>query len=51
MLQRLTYEAPLVAALGPLWSALSAGYAVVICGVVYLTPAGERYLEQLETDQ
>ena len=38
------YEAPAIAALGPQWSAVAAGFAVVIFGTVYITPAGERYL-------
>jgi hypothetical protein len=33
--------------LGPFWSAIAAGYAVVVFGVVYVTPAGEEYLEGL----
>jgi hypothetical protein len=42
------YEAPSIAALGPQWSAVAAGFAVVIFGTVYITPAGERYLKNLE---
>jgi len=41
-IQSATYEA--LEPLGPLTSALTAGYAVVLLGVVYITPAGERYL-------
>lgn len=44
-LQRALYEAPATIALGPIGAALAAGYAVMVFGVVYLTPAGERYLE------
>jgi hypothetical protein len=33
--------------LGPFLSAIAAGYAVVVFGVVYITPAGEEYLEGL----
>lgn len=46
--QVLTFEAPMVALCGPEWSAVLSGFAVVIAGVIYLTPAGERYLERLD---
>jgi hypothetical protein len=42
-MQATTYE--ILADLGPLWSAVFAGYAVTVAGVVYITPAGEEYLE------
>lgn len=45
-LQRLFYEAPATVAFGPAASAVLAGYAVVIGGELYLTPDGERYLDQ-----
>jgi hypothetical protein len=45
-LQALTYEA--LSFLGPVWSALCSGFAVVICGELYLTPAGQAYLDSLE---
>ena len=48
-LQRATFEA--LEPLGPLTSALSAGYAVVLLGVVYITPAGERYLADHAEDE
>lgn len=49
-LQRFTYELPHVVALGPTWSAIVAGFAVADWrGRVYLTPAGQRYLDSLET--
>jgi hypothetical protein len=44
--QRAVYELPAVQAFGPLWSAIIAGFAVVIFGETYLTPAGTRYLER-----
>ncbi|MCA1379446.1 hypothetical protein I6F34_01250 [Bradyrhizobium sp. BRP05] len=46
-LQAITYEA--LAFLGPELSALCAGFAVMIYGELYITPAGEAYLESLET--
>lgn len=45
-LQATTYEA--LAFLGPLWSAVYAGFAIVLWGEVYLTPAGQAFLETLE---
>ncbi|WP_187435947.1 hypothetical protein [Bradyrhizobium hipponense] len=45
-LQSLTYEA--LAILGPVWSAVLAGFAVFILGELYLTPAGQAYLDSLE---
>ena len=44
-IQREFYESPAVQALGPHLSAISAGFAVVLFGTVYLTPAGQRYLD------
>jgi hypothetical protein len=41
-LQAWTYEA--LAFLGPVWSAVLAGFAVILFGEVYITPAGEEYL-------
>ena len=32
--------------MGPVGSAVAAGFAVILFGTVYLTPAGEAYLEQ-----
>jgi hypothetical protein len=46
--QRATYEA--TAFLGPIASALLAGFAVVIFGHVYLRPAGAPYLEQIDQE-
>lgn len=46
--QRSTYEA--TAFLGPIASALLAGFAVVIFSDVYLTPAGERHLAQIDSE-
>ncbi len=46
-MQRLVYESPAVMILGPVWSAVVAGFAVVIGGQLYITPAGERYLERI----
>jgi hypothetical protein len=45
-LQALTYEA--LAFLGPVWSAVCAGLAVMIFGELYITPAGQAYLDALE---
>ena len=45
-LQVLTYEA--LAFLGPVWSAVCSGFAVMIFGELHLTPAGQAYLESLE---
>lgn len=47
-LQAFTYEA--LAFLGPELSALCAGFAIMICGEMYVTPAGEAYLESLEEE-
>ena len=41
------YEAPAIVALGPTWSAVAAGFAVVWFGEVYLTSAGEMYLQSI----
>jgi hypothetical protein len=46
-LQGLAYEA--LEFLGPVWSAVFAGFAVVIFGELYLTPAGQAYVDSLET--
>ena len=46
MMQSNAYEA--LAHLGPVWSGIAVGYAVTIFGVVYITRAGEEYLEGLE---
>lgn len=46
--QRAAYEA--TAFLGPIISALIAGFAVVIFGELYLTDAGARYLEQIDRE-
>lgn len=45
MLQALTYEAMVF--LGPVWSAVWAGFAVIVFDTVYLTPSGQRYLDSL----
>lgn len=42
LFQREIYEAS--AFMGPVVSALLAGFAVMVFGELYLTPAGERYL-------
>lgn len=44
--QRLTFEQ--AAPLGPHWASVASGFAVVLCGVLYLTEAGERYLASLD---
>ena len=49
--QRMTYEAPATVVLGPLTSALVAGFAEIIGGQIYLTAAGERYLADLDNSQ
>ena len=41
------YEDPAIVALGPTWSAVAAGFAVVWFGEVYLTSAGEMYLQSI----
>jgi hypothetical protein len=46
--QALTFESELIIMLGPQWAALAAGFAIVINGNAYLTPAGERYLARTE---
>ncbi|WP_316207456.1 hypothetical protein [Bradyrhizobium sp. SZCCHNR3118] len=48
-LQAATYEA--LAFLGPVWSAVCAGFAVMVWGEVYITPAGLAYLEALNGDR
>lgn len=46
MLAALLYESPAVVALGPAWSALFVGFAVMgPWGEMYLTAAGSAYLE------
>lgn len=41
------YEAPAVVALGPIWSAVFAGFAVIGWdGEPHLTPLGEQYLAE-----
>jgi hypothetical protein len=42
------YESPHVVALGPEWSAVFAGFAVIVNGEFHMTPAGERYLERID---
>src|SRR4051812_42090789 len=43
------YEAPAIAALGPVWSAVISGFAVLSWdGEAFITPAGEMYLASLE---
>ena len=44
------YEDPAIVALGPTWSAVAAGFAVVWFGEVYLTSAGEMYLQSIGGD-
>ena len=45
MISRLIFES---CPLGPFWSALIAGYAIVgLDGLTYITPLGELYLEAL----
>ncbi|ARQ95252.1 hypothetical protein [Bradyrhizobium phage BDU-MI-1] len=45
------YEAPAIADLGPLWSAVIAGFAILNWdGEAFITPAGELYLATLEND-
>lgn len=48
MSPRFIYEA--TAFLGPIASALLAGFAIAICGDIYLTPAGERYLAVIDQE-
>ena len=43
-LLRATFETPFAVMCGPELAALGAGFAIYICGELYLTPAGERYL-------
>jgi hypothetical protein len=45
------YEDPAIVALGPTWSAVAAGFAVVCFGEVYLTSAGEMYLQSIGGNQ
>jgi hypothetical protein len=45
VMQRYVFENSIV---DPLWSALFAGYAIVINREVFITPAGEKYLESLD---
>ena len=45
------YEDPAIVALGPTWSAVAAGFAVVWFGEVYLTSAGEMYLQSIGGNQ
>jgi hypothetical protein len=35
--------------LSPELAAIAAGFAVLVGGVMFVTPAGERYLERLST--
>ena len=41
---RATYEAPFTVMCGAELAALGAGFAIYLCGTLYLTPAGARYL-------
>ena len=45
------YEDPAIVALGPTWSAVAAGFGVVWFGEVYLTSAGEMYLQSIGGNQ
>ncbi len=47
-MQRFIFETSI---LDPLWSAIASGFAVVVFGEVYLTEAGERYLEDVAAAQ
>jgi hypothetical protein len=47
--QRMTYEA--MQYLGPVWSAVAAGFAIVLGGEVYITPSGEAYLNALDEEE
>lgn len=47
--QAATYEA--LAFLGPVWSAVCSGFAVILFGTTHLTPSGERYLEVYHPQQ
>jgi hypothetical protein len=47
--QTLIYES--LAFLGPVWSAVCAGFAVIVFDKVYITPSGERYLEAVSQGQ
>lgn len=49
--QRAVYEAPATVALGPQLSALAAGYAVLIGTELFITPAGERYLQNVNSEE
>lgn len=44
--QKWTFEA--FAPMGPEISALAAGFAVIVWGEMYITPAGEAYLASME---
>ena len=44
------YEDPAIVALGPTWT-VAAGFAVVCFGEVYLTSAGEMYLQWIGGNQ
>jgi hypothetical protein len=50
-IQRATFEHPAVVLMGPVLSAVTAGFAIVIMGKPYITPAGERYLASLPTEE
>jgi hypothetical protein len=49
--QQAAYEHPAVIAMGPVWSAVTAGFAVIIAGQPHITPAGERYLASLPIEE
>ncbi|MGC0389236.1 hypothetical protein [Bradyrhizobium sp. USDA 241] len=45
-IQAATYEA--LRFLSPVWSAVCSGFAIMIYGELYITPAGQAYLDSLE---
>jgi hypothetical protein len=48
-LQRALYQE--IPFMGPVASALIAGFVVIVGGEIYLTPAGERYLAALDQER
>ena len=50
-LQRFAFEAPATVALGPELAALASGFAILVGDRMFITPAGERYLQNVNSGE